>query len=590
MILVFGGTTEGRKAVKALEEAGSLYYYSTKGTEQEVVLHHGIRVTGAMDEPSMISFCQSHDIRLIIDAAHPFAEVLHATVAKVASSLQLPAIRFERLFYPHTDPSIMWCADFDEAISRIEAKRLLATTGVKSIAKLKLLEQKGTEVFYRILDRKESLDIADMQHVDRSHLCFYDSNEDEHDAFRRIKPDAILVKESGESGGFAKKVEAAKDLGIRVYAIRRPQISDVFQCVNGEFGLRRMVEKLLPDFYPLHSGLTTGTCATAAAIAATLQYLKNERPEEVMVTLPNGESIPVQVEYGSDYAFVVKDSGDDPDVTKGLEICAKVCRTKVQGITIRGGKGIGTITLPGFDFPPGEPAINKVPRMMLRQNLSAFGENLEVTIFVPEGEEIAKRTFNPRLGIVGGISIVGVSGIIMPFSEEGFINSIRKCMEVAKATGFDRVVINSGAKSESFIRNYYPDLPPQLFVEYGNFIGETIKLAHEVGIHTVCLGIMLGKAVKLAEGHLDTHSKKVVMNKPFIAEMAREAGCSASTIEQIQQITLARELWKIIPPETINAFCKVVISHCKKHCDPLLPNGHLIVLLIDENGKVYSVD
>ena len=127
-------------------------------------------------------------------------------------------------------------------------------------------------------------------------------------------------------------------------------------------------------------------------------------------------------------------------------------------------------------------------------------------------------------------------------------------------------------------------------MEYGNFIGETIKLAHEVGIHTVCLGIMLGKAVKLAEGHLDTHSKKVVMNKPFIAEMAREAGCSASTIEKIQQITLARELWKIIPPETINAFCKVVISHCKKHCDPLLPNGHLIVLLIDENGKVYSVD
>ena len=590
MILVFGGTTEGRKAVKALEEAGSLYYYSTKGTEQEVVLHHGIRVTGAMDEMKMITFCQSHDIQLIIDAAHPFAEELHETIAKVAPFLQIPAIRFERLFYPHDDSSITWCTDLDDAISRIKVKRLFATTGVKSIAKLKVLEQKGVEVFYRILERKESLDMADIQNIDSSKLCFYHQDEDEHEIFSTISPDAILLKESGVSGGFAKKIKAAKDLGIRIYAIQRPKTSAVFQCVNGEYGLRRLVEKLLPAFYPLHSGLTTGTCATAAAIAATFQYLKKEQPDEVFVTLPNGESIPVQVGYGSDYAFVLKDSGDDPDVTKGLQICAKVGISEAEGITIKGGKGIGTITLPGFDYPPGEPAINKVPRAMIQQNLSAFGKNLEVTIFVPGGEEIAGRTFNPRLGIVGGISIVGVSGIIMPFSEEGFINSIRKCMEVAKASDCDTVVINSGAKSESYIRNHFPDLPPQVFVEYGNYIGETIKLAHEVGIHTVYLGIMLGKAVKLAEGHMDTHSKKVVMNKAFIADMAREAKCPESVIERISQITLARELWKIIPSDKINTFSRVVISHCYKHCASLLPNGRLIILLIDENGRIYSDD
>lgn len=588
MILVFGGTTEGRKAVKALEEAGNVFYYSTKGAEQEIVLRHGVRLTGAMDEPTMTSFCRAHGIRLIIDAAHPFAELLHATVAKVASSLQIPAIRFERLFYPHNDSSIIWCSDFDDAISRIKARKLLATTGVKSIGKLKALEKKGVDVYYRILDRQESLDLATIQDVDSSKLCFYHQGDDDHDVFRELSPDAILLKESGESGGFAMKVKAANDLGIKVYAIQRPQTPSVFQCVNGEYGLRRLVEKLLPEFYPLHSGLTTGTCATAAAIAATIQFLKNEQPEEVLVTLPNGESIPVKVGYYSDYAFVLKDSGDDPDVTNGLQICAKVQRSECVGITIKGGKGIGTITLPGFDYPPGEPAINKVPRAMIQQNLSVFGENLEVTLFVPQGEEIAKRTFNPRLGIVGGISIVGVSGIIMPFSEEGFVNSIRKCMEVAKATGCDKVVINSGAKSESFIRSYFPDLPPQVFVEYGNYIGETIKLAEEVGFHSVCLGIMLGKAVKLAEGHLNTHSKKVIMNKDFIAEMARQAGCSERTIENIRQITLARELWKLIPSDKINAFCRVVISHCKKHCDPLLPNGHLMILLIDEQGKIYS--
>ena len=347
MILVFGGTTEGRKAVKALEEAGNVFFYSTKGTEQEIVLRHGIRLTGAMDEPMMTSFCQTHGIRLIIDAAHPFAELLHATVAKAASSLQIPAIRFERLFYPHNDPSIKWCSDFDDAISRIKEKKLLATTGVKSIGKLKALEKKGVDVYYRILDRQESLDLANLQDVDSDKLCFYHQDEDEHAVLKELSPDAILLKESGESGGFAKKVEAAKDLGIKVYAIQRPQTPAVFQCVNGEYGLRRIVEKLLPEFYPLHSGLTTGTCATAVAIAATIQFLKNEQPEEVSVTLPNSESIPVSVGYSSDYAFVLKDSGDDPDVTNGIQICAKVQKSEREGIIIKGGKGIGTITLPG---------------------------------------------------------------------------------------------------------------------------------------------------------------------------------------------------------------------------------------------------
>jgi cobalt-precorrin-5B (C1)-methyltransferase len=379
---------------------------------------------------------------------------------------------------------------------------------------------------------------------------------------------------------------------MRIIALKRPQTPAIFTIVNGPYGLRRMVEKLLPEFYSLHSGLTTGTCATAAAIAATIKLLKNETPEEVPVMLPNGETIMVAVGYGEDCAYCVKDAGDDPDVTNGLEIGAVAEHTLMQGrrslIVIEGGMGVGTFTLPGFDYPPGSPAINKAPREMICKNIEPLIDEhtpLNITIFVPQGEEIARRTFNPRLGIEGGISIIGVSGIVKPFSEEAFIDSIRKCMTVAKASGSDRVVINSGGKSERFVKGLYPDLPAQAFVEYGNYIGETLKIAHELDIRNVTLGVMLGKAVKLAAGHLDTHSRKTTMDLNFIQQMLQEAGISID----ISDMTLARELWERIPECGRIPFARVVIRHCAQHCTPLLPHGELTILLIDDDGTIHSL-
>ena len=415
-------------------------------------------------------------------------------------------------------------------------------------------------------------------------FCFYeDGNNIDVDA------DAILLKESGISGGFVEKVVAARAKGMRIIAIKRPQWPIVaakgtqgWTMVNGPHGLRLAVEKLLPDFFPLHSGLTTGTCATAAAVAAALRLLKKEKPEEVPVLLPDGETIYVPVSYSEEYASVFKDAGDDPDVTNGLEIRASVKPSET--FEILGGEGVGRFTLPGFDYPPGEAAINKAPREMIRQNLESYGVPLQVTISVPKGAEIARRTFNPRLGIEGGISIIGVSGIVKPFSEEAFIESIRKCMTVAKASGSERVVINSGGKSERFVRALYPTLPQQAFVEYGNYIGETLKIAHELNIKKVTLGVMLGKAVKLAQGHLDTHSRKATMDKDFIYTMLREAGIETD----ISDITLARELWEKIPKEKTQDFVRVVISHCETFCKPLLPEGTLTTLLIDDEGTIYS--
>ena len=538
-----------------------------------------------MDAEAMQAFCREHNIRLMVDAAHPFASQLHQTIAQVSEWLDIPAIRYERI-YPPRDPDIVWIDDYSQVPRDIHS--LLATTGVQSIAKLKPLEAAGIRVYYRILNRDSSIALALKQGASQEQLCYYNNPHD-----IPIKADAILLKESGTSGGFTEKVEAAKRQGMRIIALKRPELPFRYG-VNGPYGLRRAVEKLLPEFFPLHSGLTTGTCATAAAVAATLRLTKGETPDEVPVVLPNGETIRVAVGYANSYAYCIKEAGDDPDVTNGLEIRANAYLQPLpkggESITIEGGEGVGKFTLPGFDYPPGEPAINKAPREMIRDNLTRLitslssGEGLGVRLSVPNGAEIARRTFNPRLGIEGGISIIGVSGIVKPFSEEAFIDSIRKCLTVAQASGSERVVINSGGKSERFVKALYPTLPQQAFVEYGNYIGETLKISNELGFKNVTLGVMLGKAVKLAAGHLDTHSRKATMDKAFIQQMLEESGCNIN----ISRITLARELWAMIPREKLQAFATTIIRHCAEHCNPLLPNGILTILLIDDEGHIYK--
>ena len=599
MILVFGGTTEGRKAVEVLEEGGSTYYYSTRSDGQKIELVHGFHLTGGMEVPEMIQCCREHSIRLIIDAAHPFAEELHRNLVFLAKHIQAPIIRYDRIYPPH-DKDLIWCKDYNDAIQQLESngiERLLALTGVNTIGRLRPYWEKYEDCWFRILNRRASHFVANANRFPEDRLVYYET-DDTKNLIDDLQPQAIITKESGQSGGFTEKVEAARQAGIKIFVVERPNYPPNtpnpqnvhIETVNGPYGLRRAVEKLLPEFYPLHSGLTTGTCATAAAIAATIRLLKNETPKEVPVLLPNGETIMVPVGYGErlrtgasagmDYAYCIKDAGDDPDVTNGIEVRASV--QPADTFEIIGGEGVGRFTLPGFDFPPGESAINKAPREMIRKNIK---EDMRIIISVPGGAEIARRTFNPRLGIEGGISIIGVSGIVKPFSEEAFIDSIRKCMTVAKASGTSRVVINSGGKSERFVKALYPDLPPQAFVEYGNYIGETLKIAHELDIKNVTLGVMLGKAVKLAAGHLDTHSRKATMDKAFIRQLLDEANCDID----ISDITLAREIWDRLPDESREIFASTVIRHCAEHGEPLLPDGSLTILLIDDDGTIHSL-
>ena len=650
MILILGGTTEGRLAVRVADAAGSPYWYSTRGELQRIECRNGTHITGALDEAAMAAFCCEYGVRLLVDAAHPFASELHRTVAAVAESLDLPVVRVERV-YPAEDSDIRWCSDYSDAVSRLEADgvgRLLALTGVQTIGRLRPYWSHH-DCWFRILRRDESLDKAVAEGFPVDRLVYYEE-DDEAALIARLEPQAILTKESGESGGFSAKVAAAHDAGIPVYAVRRPSLPAGFEVVTGEHGLRKAIERLAPGFFPLRSGFTTGACATAAAKAALLCLLGRPVGDSVEIGFPDGERLALPVAscvldfasrdvcpskggvHGTEAvseascpakgafpgtedadgtirpakgafagtdgarkaatATVVKDAGDDPDVTNGSAIVATVAFSAEPGIHFLQGEGVGRVTLPGLGLPIGGPAINRVPRQMMQAELSALYEGgLDVTISVPGGRELAKRTFNPKLGVVDGISIIGTSGIVRPFSNEAFVESVRREVEVAIAVGTPTLVINSGAKSEAFLKAIYPELPPQAFVHYGNFIGETLKIAADLSVRNVAMGIMLGKAVKLAEGHLDTHSRSVVMNKTFLKELAASAGCSAAAAEAIDAVTLARELWTALPEPDASRFFAAILSRCRTVCEAAYPpaSGTLDILLMDEKGRVFAI-
>ena len=594
MILILGGTTEGRLAVKVADEAGSPYYYSTRGIQQEIACRNGIHLTGGMDVEAMTSFCIHHQIRLLVDAAHPFAVGLHQTVHETAIRLNLPVVRVERS-YPERATDIVWCEDYEDAVCKLEKDRihsLLSLTGVQTIGKLRGYWEKYP-CWFRILKRDESLALARSQGFDEQRIVYYQA-EDEESLLKRLTPQAILTKESGETGGFQQKIDAARMLGIPVYVVKRPSLPDSFMNVTGEYGLRNQIEKWVPGFYPLRSGYTTGACATAASKAALLGLLGRDIPSLIPIRFPNGEtlSLPVaDVQWGEESvsAIVVKDAGDDPDVTHGHRIVSTIRFSSHPGIHFLQGEGVGKVTLPGLGLEIGEPAINKVPRQMMEQELSALYQGgLDVTISVPDGRELAKRTFNPKLGIVDGISIIGTSGIVRPFSSEAFVEAIRREIEVAQALGCTHLVINSGAKSERYLKIEFPDLLPQAFVHFGNFIGETLRIADELHIPEVTMGIMIGKAVKLAEGFLDTHSKKVVMNKAFLKQLAIKSGCSQEALALIENLTLARELWEHLSEADASLFFTELLDNCYAHCRPLMSDGKLTILLIDEEGHIFN--
>lgn len=296
----------------------------------------------------------------------------------------------------------------------------------------------------------------------------------------------------------------------------------------------------------LRAGWTTGACATAAATAAYTALLTGDFPDPVTITLPKGHtpSFALATEErtaGHAMVGVIKDAGDDPDVTHGALVRATVRPAgRGTGVVFRAGPGVGTVTLPGLPLDVGEPAINPVPRRLIREHIEAVAArhggtgDVEVTVSVDDGEEIARSTWNPRLGILGGLSILGTTGVVVPYSCSAWIDSIRRGVDVARAAGLTHVAGCTGSTSEKTVSAVH-DLPELALLDMGDFAGAVLKYIrrHPVDRLTICGGF--AKLSKLAAGQLDLHSARSQVDKPFLAALATAAGASAELAEQVAE-------------------------------------------------------
>lgn len=276
----------------------------------------------------------------------------------------------------------------------------------------------------------------------------------------------------------------------------------------------------------LRRGWTTGACATAAVKAAFAALRTGEFPDPVTITLPKGETpaFPLALEERGDgwaRAGIVKDAGDDPDVTHGAMIIATV-REGGSGVTFRAGPGVGMVTKGGLPIPPGEPAINPVPRRMMAAVIAELGGgDVEIEISIPGGAALAEKTWNPRLGIVGGLSILGTTGIVHPFSCAAWIASIHRGVDVARAMGLKHVAGCTGSTSEDAVRAHY-GLPLEAMLDMGDFAGGLLKYLRSHPVPRVTIGGGFGKMVKLAQGALDLHSGRSQVDMDWLADIAPE--------------------------------------------------------------------
>ncbi len=352
---------------------------------------------------------------------------------------------------------------------------------------------------------------------------------------------------------------------------------------------------------PLRRGYTTGACATACTKGALLSLITQKKIDKTTITLPIGEEIIFQL-ISSNYlkknasCSTIKDAGDDPDVTHKAEISAKVWLNESGEIKFKKGEGVGEVTLPGLEIGVGEPAINPVPRKMMetvcKKILSDY--NLEqkgviVEISVKNGEQLAKRTLNSRLGILGGISILGTTGIVTPFSAASYIASIQQGIDVAIANGCTELLINSGGRSEKALRKIFPDFQESACIHYGNWIQETFEKIHDSEeIKEVNMGIMLGKASKLAQGYTNTHSNKTTWNKEFIHQLAIEAGYQKETANKVLALNMAGRLQEIFTFDAEEAFFQKLLQKCYEHCFKIAPKVTLNIYLINNNNEIIS--
>jgi cobalt-precorrin-5B (C1)-methyltransferase len=354
----------------------------------------------------------------------------------------------------------------------------------------------------------------------------------------------------------------------------------------------------------LRTGYTTGTCATAATKAALSTLVNGEKLARVNVSLPKDKHIVMDITWiryeneKSVTAAVIKDAGDDPDVTNGAEIWSTVSLLDTSNkIIIDGGKGVGRVTKPGLGLEIGKAAINPTPLKMIshaidevlgQQQKNRYG--LSILISVPKGEEIAKKTDNPRLGIIGGISILGTTGIVIPYSTASFAASIRQSIDVSIAMGSDSVILTTGGRSEDFAREIFGNsIADHAYIQIGDFIGFSIKQCAIKKIKKAYVIGFIGKLTKMAMGIKQTHVKGSHVDMNFLAELAIRCGANNELVKKIKVANTARHVGELVNEFGLSMFynvlCKEVYSHLSKYSPSEL---QIKIILLDFNGKIIG--
>ena len=340
----------------------------------------------------------------------------------------------------------------------------------------------------------------------------------------------------------------------------------------------------------LRTGWTTGTCASAAAKAAALGLATGTVPETVEVALPGGRRVrfPVEADARSPFgAVVVKDAGDDPDCTDGARMTATVDEVEGGGMSLHAGCGIGTVTKPGLGLPVGAPAINPVPRRMIMAAVTeATGQPLAVTFSVPGGEEMAAKTSNDRLGIVGGISILGTTGVVRPFSTAAYRASVVQQIDVAGAQGETVVVLATGSRSEKAAMRLHPELPPVCFVEVGDYTGVALRRAAAAGIRRAVVVAMAGKITKLAGGVMMTHFRRSKVDGELLAAAARSAGSPPAVVAAATETATARHFFETCMAHgdvaPLQRVCALARAACEAHTGGAVATE---VVMVDFEGE-----
>ena len=352
----------------------------------------------------------------------------------------------------------------------------------------------------------------------------------------------------------------------------------------------------------LRTGFTTGSCATASSKAGILAIINQKNIEKIDIVLPKRSKLNIQInscEFTSNTAkcSVIKDGGDDPDVTHGAEIIVDVELTDIVGeIKIDGGDGVGRVTKPGLGLEIGSAAINPTPKKMILENVrEVAGELLDkkgikIIISVPKGKELGPKTDNPRIGIMEGISILGTSGIVIPYSTASFAAAIRQQISVVNTMNDDSVVLTTGGRSEDFAREII-ELPDHSFIQMGDFSGYTIKQCAKQGLKKAYVAGFIGKLAKMAAGVKQTHVKGGKVDMKFLSELAKRCGANSKTISKILGANTARNVQEIVMEDNVDGFfdeiTKETCNQMRQHSEQKIP---VEVILFDFDGKVLSRD